>query len=475
MPKKDRIIADCLIIGAGTSGSYIARRLSESSSESICLVEAGTSSSDSLNQFLWQGFDRTGGRTLGGTSSVTRFPYLSASPSCYASWPQSSEYPDIFSFVSQYLDFPLLEISDNLNESPYPLNVSLNKQNKRLLVLTSTTALRLLWHEDTQPLSLRSNGSVRQIKRKKLRAVGVVAMKSGVPVQIYARRRIIVTMGFQTSSFLQRSGVGDPKHLHSLGIPIILNLPNIGVGLKNHPFVLAISLDSPSSLYSFYSDPRTSEQTRAICVHSFYCVLSDVESKKYWMYRNLRYLIASIPLNEIKNGFYVNVVILLQPKSSGRVRILSSDPFVPAETRLNLLYDDLMLFREAFLKYLPNTRVPNDTNLLDQYIRTYVDSLPEYCCDVRMGSEESGACINSHHRIYGTKNVYVADSSGCPTLVDVYPTLSIIAFAETLVRRLRKGTEANTNEESSIKDEDENDWIDEDEQSLNVSWDSMKH
>ncbi|KAG8834795.1 hypothetical protein FRC18_001469 [Serendipita sp. 400] len=62
------------------------------------------------------------------------------------------------------------------------------------------------------------------------------ANNSGQEFRVKVRKEVILAAGaIGTPALLQRSGVGDPNHLHSLGITPVINLPTVGKNLQEQP------------------------------------------------------------------------------------------------------------------------------------------------------------------------------------------------------------------------------------------------
>jgi choline dehydrogenase-like flavoprotein len=56
---------------------------------------------------------------------------------------------------------------------------------------------------------------------------------TGDEYEVYVRKEVIVAAGaINTPALLQRSGVGDPSHLSSLGITTVLNITTVGKNLQ---------------------------------------------------------------------------------------------------------------------------------------------------------------------------------------------------------------------------------------------------
>lgn len=71
-----------------------------------------------------------------------------------------------------------------------------------------------------------------------LDATGVVAVTRDRRTErvVHANREVILAAGTaNTPPILQRSGVGARKHLESLGIPVVVDLPGVGQNVQDHP------------------------------------------------------------------------------------------------------------------------------------------------------------------------------------------------------------------------------------------------
>jgi choline dehydrogenase-like flavoprotein len=69
-------------------------------------------------------------------------------------------------------------------------------------------------------------------------ATGAQVTRDGKTVQVAASKEVIVTAGaINTPRILELSGVGDAKRLKELGIDVVVDNPNVGENLQNHPLV----------------------------------------------------------------------------------------------------------------------------------------------------------------------------------------------------------------------------------------------
>ncbi len=88
-------------------------------------------------------------------------------------------------------------------------------------------------------LKVESAAFTNRVLFKGNKAIGVEYIKNFGTVhekivKVYARRKVILSAGsVNTPAILQRSGVGDPNLLNSLGIEVVVNSPHVGKNLIN--------------------------------------------------------------------------------------------------------------------------------------------------------------------------------------------------------------------------------------------------
>ena len=89
------------------------------------------------------------------------------------------------------------------------------------------------------------------------RARGVEIVKDGVRETIWAEREIILCGGTVNSpQLLMLSGIGPVDHLSRFEIPIVVDAPEVGRNLQNHPsYALRFACSQPVTAYK-YMNPR---------------------------------------------------------------------------------------------------------------------------------------------------------------------------------------------------------------------------
>jgi choline dehydrogenase len=286
---------DYIVIGGGTAGCTLAARLSEDTSVTVCLIEAGGSGkswyvdvpaailiaqrSAALNwrfqsepqpQLNGRRIGVPRGRGLGGSALINGMVYFRGHPRDYDDWSQSGATGWSYREVLPY--FCKSEHNEDFGDTIYhgsggPMNVRsvrgpnpLNQSFFDALAGLGYPARRDLNREDSEGMSLRQlsiRGGIRETTARALlypamgrrnltvltdlrvtrvvlegrRAVGVEAGQRMIRV----RREVVLAAGaIQSPQVLLLSGIGDGDHLADVGVPLRHHLPGVGRNLHDH-------------------------------------------------------------------------------------------------------------------------------------------------------------------------------------------------------------------------------------------------
>jgi len=86
-------------------------------------------------------------------------------------------------------------------------------------------------------LSVMTNTLATKVRFEDGRATQVDCIHNGVDYQLAANKEILVCAGtVNSATLLQHSGVGDAQHLHSVGVPVVHDLPGVGENFQDHFF-----------------------------------------------------------------------------------------------------------------------------------------------------------------------------------------------------------------------------------------------
>ena len=488
---KLRTVFDVIVVGAGAAGCVVARRLSESGSRSVLLLEAGPDFRDNppaqirdgwhiTRDFDWgyvSELDARGivrnlwrNKLVGGTSAVTRFTPR-GSPADYDEWAALGNDGWSFDDVLPYFrrlesdtDFPdqpwhgdrgpmpstrYRELNETealaagvqaLQAAGFPMIEDHNRPGAvgagRMPMSTRagirvTTADAYLPVGYTAPnLTIRADAQVASIVLEDTRARGVRLLDGTV---VEASWIILCAGTYGSPPLLMRSGIGPADHLRLLGLPVRVDLPGVGANLVDHP---AVGIDCG------YRGP-----VREVPVlhwmatfHSAGRPPDEAPDLMFWMSDPSR-----APSG--RTAFEIEVV-LLRPRSRGRVRLRSADPAAPPRIELPNLDDPLDLLRlvEGFERALDVARQPELRRLcadplspvapgdeLQELIRANAYSIPHVVGTCSMGLRaRAGAVVDACGRVHGTDRLSVIDASIMPDVPSGFTHIPTIMIAERL-------------------------------------------
>ncbi|KAH9525158.1 hypothetical protein Btru_000505, partial [Bulinus truncatus] len=216
------------------------------------------------------------GRALGGSSSINAMQYVRASRHDYDRWAEYTGVPEwnyqqVLPYFKRSEDIQIPELQDSEyhgHGGPWPINrikshkiaqkiieagqligypynkdyngksmngISPSQVNSKDNQRYSTSRSFLHPHIGQRPnLHVAVHAHVQKVVIKNKKAEGVEVIKDGKKYVIGAKREVILSAGaIGSPQILLLSGVGPRKHLESLGIPVVADLP-VGENLQDH-------------------------------------------------------------------------------------------------------------------------------------------------------------------------------------------------------------------------------------------------
>lgn len=277
------------------------------------------------------------------------------------------------------------------------------------------------------------------------RAKKVQYVKDGQTFVAKAKKAVVLASGINSSKLLQLSGIGPAQTLRNAGIkPVFIN-ENVGKHLQNHPLIFITMLADPALSGIPPGAPY------AFTINNAYLPVVGGSASDP---RMLQILYEFFPATALTPPLLAVGFNLLNPVSEGSVEILSDNPFQIAaaddgfyQNPLDLanmksavsVYIRALIDQLSILYPLPSPYfkpvLTDPINLVilsgynDQIVEQYVKNNSNLSLDIhhfvshcKMAPLNAGGVVDGDTRVYGTKNVFVADNSICPVIPDINTT-----------------------------------------------------
>lgn len=318
-------------------------------------------------------------------------------------------------------------------------------------------------------------------------AYGVMVHADGHEHKILARREVILTAGaINTPQLLMLSGVGPAKHLKEVGIKPIMDLA-VGFNLQDHTAPAVTFTTNATSLhFEDFAQPnwlnRFNRQEGPYgspggCEAIAFWDLDHPEMEDGWPDIELFMVGGSMSSNPaISRGFglkksiydsmfaeieernlnaFMIFPMILRPKSRGRIMLKSTDPFKypliyanyfshPYDVDISvrgLLKAISLMNQDGFKKIdakMWDKRVPTckqhefaSRGYWECYVKHFTFTIYHYSGTAKMGPKtDRAAVVDPRLRVYGIKNLRVADASIMPEIMSGHPNGPVFMIAE---------------------------------------------
>jgi choline dehydrogenase len=487
---------DVVIVGGGAAGCVVAARLSESGSRSVLLLEAGPDRRAQLSDEIRNGWDikrefEDWGYTsepdargvvrnvwrkklLGGTSWLTRFTPR-GSPADYDEWAALGNagwgFDDVLPYFvgleadsdfgdrpwhgdrgpmpsTRYLDLDHTAIAaagvEALEAVGFPIVDDHNRpgavgagrmpMNSRHGIRVTTADAYLPPGRTSPNLRIRADAQVATIVFDGTRARGVCLVDGTV---IEAGWVVLCAGTYASPPILMRSGIGPADDLRDVGVVVVADVPGVGANLADHP---GVTVDC-----GYRGAGRSAPVLHTIATfHSKGRSRSEAPDLMLWL--------SDPPGSGKEPSSFEIEVVLLRPRSRGKVRLRSVDPAQPPVIELPCLSDpsDVERLAEGYRRALevanrseirrlcadPPAAARDEGELL-KLIRAEAYSVPHVVGTCSMGPRpEDGAVVDASGRVHGVERLSVVDASIMPDVPSGFTHFPTIMIAERLSERI---------------------------------------
>ncbi|NUS04084.1 MAG: hypothetical protein HOV97_16185 [Nonomuraea sp.] len=486
---------DVVVVGAGSAGAAVARRLADDDLNVLLLEAGGHDVNPDIHDpggvfRLWGGpedYDyvvapqrRLGGRrphwprgkVLGGSSSLNGMIFVRGAPADYDAWGPGWSYPEVLPYFRRLEDFdrgadehhgvggPVRVLADyaphQVNaaivaaavEQGIPFNADCNggkPDGAGFCQLTvkhgrrhSTADAYLRPRCDRPVLEIRTRARARRLLLRGRRCVGVEYGKDGVLHRVAATHQVVVSAGtVESPRLLMLSGLGDATALRRLGVEPVEHLPEVGRNLHDHalvPVIVAARRPVPPALPG----------------------LQPMHSQLFWRSRpglpgpDVQPLFFHVPLyDEGMTGpadAFTLMAGIVRPESRGRLTLTSADPDAPLHLDPAYLEEPadracmtaavglcLELTRaEALREWAGPVLYPNDGDLPEHIERTLVTYHHQ------VGTCAMGTVVDHRLRVHGIDGLRVADASVMPAVTSGNTNAPSIMIGERCADMVRE-------------------------------------
>ncbi len=306
-----------------------------------------------------------------------------------------------------------------------------------------STADAFLRHALERPnVELVTHATVRRVVLDGTRAVGVEYEHEGALHTAVAEREVVLSAGaYNSPKLLMLSGIGPAAHLRELGIDVVVDSPNVGAHLQDHPLTLLHWATSAPHTLAEAADPAHMEQWFADGTG----MMSSNAAESGVLWRSEESLeapdfeIIFVPGYFWEHGMRrpgeAGMTIGLSyngPSSRGSVRLRSSNPSDSPRIVSNLLSQqsevdavvravglvDEIVSRGPLAEVLGERVNPGPglgAHELPAWIRAETQHMYHPTCTARIGAPADGV-VDPQLRVHGVQGLRVIDASVMPRI-----------------------------------------------------------
>jgi choline dehydrogenase-like flavoprotein len=481
---------DYVIVGAGSAGCVIARRLVDNTDANVLLLESDDSENIGLPHEFGYYYEPTThvnnrtillprGKVSGGVSSINATIWARGHKADYDGWANAGsagwDYESVLPLFKKTEDWedgaskfrgaggPIhverakylhpvaaaflesgrsigMRFLDDIN-APEPEGIGSVNLNVRHDKYCSTCSTYLRPALKAKNLTVLTGAKVVQLNLSGTRCTGLTFEKDDRSHSVHVSQEVILSAGaIETPRLLMLSGIGPHEELKRLGIPTVLDLPGVGQNFQDHVIVAGLCFEAKQSLAPLHHNLSDSA---AFCRSRSHLSVPDL------MFLALQTPYVTDAIQEqhpVPENSFCIIPSLVRVHSRGYLRMRTAEHDGPLQIQPNFLSEqgdvDALLTaieigldlasqpacRDLIKKWVAPTRWMG-REMTRNFLRNSCSSYfhPAGTCAMGSGKE---AVVDSQLLVHGIDSLRIADASIMPTLPSAPTNASCVMIGE---------------------------------------------